>query len=103
MEQIKKVPVLQRTPGPNVFLISMSLDKSLTTEIDKKFELYTTKHLDLIPWSSDSLPFTGSEFEKVFILCGKDADSESRESLSVFYSALSRATKSALVLCLYVT
>ena len=49
--------------------------------------------------TSGSLPFTGSEFKKVVILCGKHVDHGSRETITVLHAALSRSTFSVLLLC----
>ena len=67
--------------------------------IDNKFTSYTTKHVDLMPWSSDSLSFTGSELDKVVILCNEHTNAQFRETKSVLYSALTRAKQKAIVFC----
>ena len=90
---------LSRRKQPNVFLLSFSIDKTTALQIDENFGWFTTKHMDTIPWSSGSLPFTGTEFEEVVIVCGKNIDIDSRESLSVLYNALSRATGKATIVC----
>ena len=99
IDQIGKVPVLKRQRDPNVLLVSLNLDKNTALEIDNKFTSYTTKHVDLMPWSSDSLSFTGSEFDKVVILCNEHTDPQLRETKSVLYSALTRAKQKATVFC----
>ena len=90
---------LSRKKQPNVFLLSFSIDKTTALQIDENFDLYTTKHVNTIPWSSRSLPFTGTEFEEVAIICGENIDINTRESLSVLYNVLSRATEKATIVC----
>ena len=88
-----------RTNWPHCFLLTFNLDKITTSQIDERFREYTTRHVDLMPWSSDSLSFTGSEFERVAIIFGENTDWTSRETISVLYTALSRAKQKALLLC----
>ena len=90
---------LSRKKQPNVFSLSFSIDKSTALQIDENFGWFTTKHVDTIPCSSRSLPFTGTEFEEVVIICGENIDVDSRESLSVLYNALSRVTGKATIVC----
>ena len=99
IDQIGKVPVLRRQSDPNVLLVSLNLDKNTALEIDNKFTSYTTKHADLMPWSSDSLPFTGSEFDSVVVICDEHTNVQSRETKSVLYSALTRAKQKVTVVC----
>ena len=99
IDQIGKVPVLKRQNVPKVLLVTLNLDKNATLVIDNKFTSYTTKHVDLMPWSSDSLSFTGSEFDKVVILCNEHTNAQFRETKSVLYSSLTRAKQKAIVFC----
>ena len=98
-DQLGKVPVLKRKRVPKVLLVTFNLDKNTALEIDSKFNSYSTKHVDLMPWSSDSLSFTGSEFNKVVVICNKQTIAHSRETISVLYSALTRAKQKAVVFC----
>ena len=99
IDQIGKVPVLKRQNVPRVLLVTLNLDKNTALEVDSKFTSYTTKHVDLMPWSSDSLSFTGSEFDKVVILCNEHTNAQFREMKSVLYSALTRAKQKAIIFC----
>ena len=99
IDQIRKVPVLKRQSAPKVFLLTLNLDKNTALEIDNKFTSYRTKHVDLMPWSSDSLPFTGSEFDNVVVICNEHTNAQSHETKSVLYSALTRAKQKAIVFC----
>ena len=99
IDQIGKVPVLKKQRDPNVLLVSLNLDKSTALEIDNKFTSYTTKHIDLMPWSSNSLSFTGSNFNKVVLICNEHTNAHSRQTKSVLYSALTCAKQKAVVFC----
>ena len=97
IHQIDKVPVLKSVP--KVLLVTLNLDKPTALEIDKKFTSYTSKHVDLMPWSSDNLSFTGSEFDSVVVICNEHTNAQSRETKSVLYSALTRAKQKVTVFC----
>ena len=99
INQLRKVPVLKKQREPKVFLLTLNLDKNTALEVDNKFTSYTTKHVDLMPWSSDSLPFTGSEFDSVVVICDEHTNVQSRETKSVLYSALTRAKQKITVFC----
>ena len=99
IDQIGKIPVLKKQRDPNVLLVTLNLDKNTALDIDTKFSSYTTKHVDLMPWSSDSLSFTGSEFDKVVVICNEQTNAQSRETKSVLYNALTRAKQKVTVFC----
>ena len=86
VHQIKKVPALKGRIDSTVLLIAFNLDKMATSQIDESFREYTKRHVDLMPWSLDSLYFTGSEFERVAIVASEDTNWESRETISVLKS-----------------
>ena len=99
IDQIGKIPVLKKQRDPNVLLVTLNLDKNSALDVDSKFSSYTTKHVDLMPWSSDSLSFTGSEFDKVVVICNEQTNAQSRETKSVLYNALTRAKQKVTVFC----
>ena len=83
----------------NVFLLTSFLDRNIAAGLMDKFPQYTIRHLDPMPWSSDSLSFTGSEFDRVVLLCDESVDPEARETISVLYTTLSRSKQDALIIC----
>ena len=84
---------------PKVFLLTSILDRNIAARVTDSFPEYTVRHLDPMPWSSDSLSFTGSEFDRVVLLCDESVDPEARETISVLYTTLSRSKQDALIIC----
>ena len=98
VDQIKKVPALKGRVDPTVLLLTFNFDKTTTSRINESFREYTTRHVDLMPWSLDSLSFRGSEIGRVAIVASEVTDWASRETISVLYTALSRAKQKAMLM-----
>ena len=97
-EQLNRIEVLKKEE-PKVLLLTSILDRNIAARVTDRFPEYTVRHLDPMPWASDSLSFTGSEFDRVVLLCDESVDPEARETISVLYTTLSRSKQNALIIC----